>query len=100
MTTTVKEANMAKKHKFTHTHIDLHDDGSATIHHMHADGPEKDVKHAAADLDGVHDCLEDHCNPEEIEKEIKAKGKDPEALEEKVSPGIHEKIKMLADKGE
>ncbi len=101
MTTTVKEANDMKKHRFTHTHIDLHDDGSASIHHTHMDGPDKDAHHAVSDLDGIHDCLEDHCNPEEIEKEVKAKGKDPEALEEKVSPGIHEKVAEMAGlKGE
>lgn len=92
MTTTVKEANMAKKHKFTHTHIDLHDDGSATIHHMHADGPEKDVKYAASDLDGVHDGMEDHLNHEESGKE--------EALEEKISPGIHAKVASMSGKEE
>lgn len=89
-----------KKHKFTDTHAEIHDDGSMSIHHMHKDGPEKDMKHAVLDVDGLHQCLEDHCNPEEMEKEVKAEGKDPEALEEKISPGIHEKVAMLASKGE
>lgn len=91
---------MEKKHGFTHTHIDLHDDGSASIHHVHQDGPDKDMKHAVPDLDGVHECLEDHCNPEKMEKGLKKAGKDPEALEEKISPGIHDKVAMLAAKEE
>jgi hypothetical protein len=89
-----------KKHKFTDTHVEIHDDGSASIHHMHKDGPTHDVKHAVMDLDGLHDCLEGHCNPEETEEKVKAAGKDPEALEEKVSPGIHDKVAALAAKGE
>ena len=48
------------KHKFLNTHIEHHDDGSATIHHEHEDGAASDKKHAVADLDGVHDSLQDH----------------------------------------
>lgn len=61
-----------KKHKFKHTHTEWHDDGSATVHHEHEEGPHKDVKHAVEDLDGVHDSLEDHVgtpNPGEAEAE-------------------------------
>lgn len=57
-------------HGFTHSHIEHHKDGSHTVHHQHEDGPEHDVKHAAADLDGVHDSMEDHMgtpNPGEAE---------------------------------
>jgi hypothetical protein len=54
-----------KKHKFTHTNVEHHADRSHTVHHVHADGPHKDVKHAAMDLDGVHDSMQDHLNPPE-----------------------------------
>lgn len=47
-------------HGFKETHIELHDDGSATIHHMHHAGPDHDVKYAVQDLDGIHDGLEHH----------------------------------------
>jgi hypothetical protein len=76
-----------KKQKFTDTHVDIHDDGSATIHHVHASDPNKDVKHAVANLDGVHDSMEEHLNPNE-----------EDALEEKVHPGIHQEIMGLKDK--
>jgi hypothetical protein len=62
---------MAKKtHKFTHSHHEHHKDGSITVHHVHEDGPHKDVKHAAADLDAAHDSMQDHLgtpNPGEPE---------------------------------
>jgi hypothetical protein len=51
---------MSKKHKFSHTHVEHHKDGSHTIHHQHEDGAQHDVKHAAMNLDGVHDSLQDH----------------------------------------
>lgn len=63
-------AEHKKRHKFSHTHIEHHKDGSATVHHVHEDGAHADVKHAAADLDGVHDSLQDHLgvpNPGEME---------------------------------
>lgn len=59
-----------KHHKFTHTHIEHHHDGSATVHHDHKDGPEHDVKHAVPSLDHLHDSLQDHLgmpNPGEAE---------------------------------
>jgi hypothetical protein len=59
-----------KKHKFTHTHAEHHADGSHTVHHVHADGPHKDVKHAVASLDHLHDSMQDHLgtpNPGEAE---------------------------------
>jgi hypothetical protein len=61
---------MAKKHKFTHTHIEHHEDGSHTVHHVHKDGPEHDVKGAVADHDGLMDHMMDHTsamNPGEAE---------------------------------
>lgn len=75
-----------KKHKFSHTNIELHDDGSATIHHQHESDPSLDVKHAAADLDEVHDSLETHLAPE-VEQ----------SLEEKIHPGIHQEVTELAE---
>lgn len=53
---------MAKKkhHKFTHTHIEHFHDGSAAVHHVHEEGPHKDVKHAVGSLDEAHDSLQDH----------------------------------------
>jgi hypothetical protein len=47
-------------HGFTDTHIRHHADGSHTMKHVHKDGSHKDVEHAVANLDGVHDSLEDH----------------------------------------
>ena len=46
-------------HGFTHTHIEHHGDGSATVHHVHHEGPQKDVKHAALNLDHIHDSLQE-----------------------------------------
>jgi len=87
------------KHKFLRTHVNWHPDGSATIHHEHEDGTSH-VKHAVLDLDGVHDSLEDHLrDPEEIEKEIKDRGVDPEKLEEVIEPGLHDKaLDYLSEK--
>lgn len=84
-----KKMEGKKKHKFSHTHVELHEDGSASIHHVHEDGSHKDVKHAVGDLDGVHDSFEEHLNPEKEEE-----------LEEKVHPGIHDEIMKMAGKGE
>lgn len=47
-------------HGFTHTNIEHHHDGSATVHHVHHEGPHKDVKHAVANLDQMHDSMQDH----------------------------------------
>jgi hypothetical protein len=54
------EEKKKKHHGFTHSHIEHHKDGSHTVHHIHEEGPHKDIKHAVADLDGVHDSMEDH----------------------------------------
>jgi len=61
---------MVRHHKFTHTHIEHHKDGSHTIHHVHMEGPEHDVKGAAADHDSMMDHMMDHTsapNPGEAE---------------------------------
>jgi hypothetical protein len=52
-----------KKHGFTHTSVEHHADRSHTVHHSHGDGSSKDVKHAAGDLDAVHDSLQENLNP-------------------------------------
>ena len=49
-----------KHHEFTHSTIEHHGDGSHTIEHHHKDGAHKNVKHAAMNLDHVHDSLQDH----------------------------------------
>ena len=51
---------MAKPHKFTHTHIEHHSDGSHTVHHVHQDGPAHDKKYAAADHDHLMDGMMDN----------------------------------------
>lgn len=48
-----------------HTHIEHHHDGSKTVHHYHHPVPvppkeEGDHSHAVADLDALHDNLEEH----------------------------------------
>lgn len=49
---------MAKKHhKISHTHIEHHHDGSHTVTHHMEDGSH--VSSAHADLDGVHDKLQE-----------------------------------------
>ena len=56
-------------HGYTHTHITHHHDGSHTIKHHHEDGVSH-KEHAVADLDGVHDSLQEHLgmpNPGEAE---------------------------------
>ena len=64
---------MAKKHhKFSHSHMEHHHDGSITMHHVHEDGPHKDVRHAVADLDAAHDSMQEHLgapNPGEEQAE-------------------------------
>ena len=59
-----------KKHKFTHTHIEHHADGSHTVHHVHEEGPHKDVKGATPNHDAMMDHIMDHTsgmNPGEAE---------------------------------
>ena len=61
---------MAAKHGFSHTRIEHHKDGSATVHHKHHADSKKDVKHVVQSLDHMHDSLQDHLgvpNPGEAE---------------------------------
>jgi hypothetical protein len=53
-------AEKAPHHGFKSTHIEHHSDGSHTIHHQHHEDSAKDKHHAVADLDQVHDKLEDN----------------------------------------
>jgi hypothetical protein len=58
MTDTKKKKHAG--HGYTHTHVEHHADGSHTVHHVHEDGPHKDVKGAVADHDGLMDHMMDH----------------------------------------
>lgn len=49
-----------KGHKYHHTRVEHHKDGSHTVHHAHDEGVHKDVKHAVSNLDGVQDSIEDN----------------------------------------
>ncbi len=74
---------MAKSHKFTHTHIEHHSDGSHTVHHVHQDGPAHDKKYAAADHDHMMDGMMDNTsapNPGEAPPAAPAPGGPAAAL--------------------
>lgn len=77
-------------HGFTHTEVEVHNDGSATIEHHHEKGADHNVKYAVPDLDGIHDGFEDHLRPSDEDE-------DEEAAEEKVHPGIHEEVKKIEE---
>lgn len=50
-----------KKHKFSHTHVEHHNDGSHTVHHVHESGdPKKDIKAGVSDHDGLMDHMMEH----------------------------------------
>ncbi len=60
---------MKKHHKYTHTTITHHDDGSHTMKHHHEDG-KSHKEYAVADHDGMMDGMMDHTsqmNPGEAE---------------------------------
>jgi hypothetical protein len=61
-----------KKHKFTHSHVEHHKDGSHTVHHVHEEGPHKDVKGAAADHDAMMDHMMDHTSAPNPGEEVAA----------------------------
>lgn len=76
-------------HGFTHTSVELHDDGTATMEHHHESGDEKKNKrYAVQDLDGIHDGLENH---------LRMAHDKEDALEEKVHPGIHKEVAEKAE---
>lgn len=85
-----------KKHSFSSTEVEHFDDGSGVVHHVHEKDPKRDVKHAFADLDELHDSMQEHLNPDEIEKKVEDAGMDPETLEEVIHPGIHAEVASLA----
>ena len=88
---------MAYEHGKAYTDIEHHEDGSHTVTVVHRNG--KLSKHAVADLDGVHDKLEEHLRePEEIEACLKARGVDPEKVEEFIHPDLHAEALDLAGK--
>jgi hypothetical protein len=51
---------MKKHHKYTHTHVEHHSDGTHTVHHVHEDGPHKDSKSAVSSHDHLIDNMMDH----------------------------------------
>ena len=67
---------MKKHHKYSHTIVEHHDDGTNTVHHVHEkhghQGPSKregDVKGTAGDHDAMMDHMMDHTsapNPGEM----------------------------------
>jgi hypothetical protein len=53
-------AKSKQGHPYKSTHITHHTDGSHTMHHEHATDSSKDKHHAVADLDAVHDKMEEN----------------------------------------
>ena len=53
-----------KKHSYKRTEIEHHADRSHTVRHIHAE-PSKSKSYATADLDGVHDGMQENLNPPE-----------------------------------
>lgn len=47
-------------HGFTSSHIEHYADGSHQVHHVHEDGPHKDVKHAVEGHDSMLDSMMQH----------------------------------------
>jgi len=93
-----------KKHKFSHTVVEHHGDGSHTVHHIHEkhgfQGPVKqdgDVKSAVGDHDSLMDHVMDHTSePNEGE----GSDENEEALEEAIHPGIHKEVAKAQKSGE
>ena len=73
---------MKKKHPYTHSHVEHHEDGSHTVHHVHKDGPHKDHKSAVGDHDSLMDNMMDNTsapNPGEPEQAAPGAGAPPAA---------------------
>lgn len=83
-------------HGFTHTEVEIHDDGSATIEHHHEKGQDHNVKYAKPDLDGIHDGFEENLRVQPDADPEDGEDKEEE-LEEKVHPGIHKEIEKIAE---
>ena len=87
-----------KKHKYSHTHITHHSDGSHTVHHEHEDG-KSHKDYAVSDHDAMVDGIMDHTSePNEGEDKDADKDTDNEALEEKIAPGLHAKMAEMQGK--
>jgi len=81
---------MAKKsHKYKHTHIIHHDDGSHTVHHEHEDG-KSHMDYAVDNHDGMMDGLMQHTSePNEGEAEALAgQSQPPMPQGEKVTAAV------------
>lgn len=84
-----KRDNNMKKHKFHKTTVEHHKDGSHTIEHHHEDGDHKNVKSAVGSHDEMMDHMMDHTSAMNHGED---KNADNEAMEEKISPGIHSAV--------
>jgi hypothetical protein len=81
-------------HGYHRTIIEHHGDLSHTVRHEHEDG-KSHKSYAVADLDAVHDGLEDHLGEPNAGEDEDIEGKkyaDEEAMEEKLHPGIHAEV--------
>jgi hypothetical protein len=88
-------------HGYLRTIIDHHGDLSHTVRHEHEDG-KSHKSYAVADLDAVHDGLEDHlgeANGGEDEDIDGKKYANEEATEEKLHPGLHAQIEKVSEMG-
>jgi hypothetical protein len=89
-----------KKHKFSHTIVEHHGDGSATVHHIHESSGHTsnvpvgadDVRGAVADHDSLMDHMMDHTS---MPNQGEDQDENEEAMEEKLHPGIHDKIEQI-----
>ncbi|HXQ35115.1 MAG TPA: hypothetical protein VN843_13960 [Anaerolineales bacterium] len=81
-------------HGFTHTEIEIHNDGSATMEHHHEKGADFNKRYSKPDLDGIHDGLEENLRVDPDKED-----EDEEKAEEEIHPGIHEQVEKIA-KGE
>lgn len=58
--TVKKDSKPEAKHEFSHSTIRHFKDGSHSLHHHHESDKTKDVKHAVATDDAMHDSLHQH----------------------------------------
>lgn len=82
-------------HGYTGYDMEHFEDGTGTVEFHHEDG-KSHKKFAYADLDDLHDKLEDHLrvvmeDVKELEKAADAQ-KEEERREEEIHPGIHEEL--------
>jgi len=55
-----KKSTSKKGHKFSHSTVEHHGDGSHTVTHHSEEGSHKDVKHAVGDHDAMMDSMMQH----------------------------------------